>query len=114
MDLGSDLVAYEIDPMVVDRWFQGRKMNRAKIIKELHDRPYNANQISERLGLDYKTVRHHLKILMDNRIIESNVGEKYGTMYFLSKNIEESYPLFMDIWSKVGTEPMEKDRTVEE
>jgi DNA-binding transcriptional ArsR family regulator len=56
-------------------------INRAKIIKELHDRPYNANQITERLGLDYKTVRHHLKVLSENGIIESNSGEKYGTMY---------------------------------
>ena len=47
-------------------------INRARIIKELHDRPYNANQLTEKLDLDYKTVRHHLKVLLENRIIESN------------------------------------------
>lgn len=77
-------------------------MNRARIINDLHDRPYNANQLTEKLGLDYKTVRHHLKILIDNGIIESNSGEKYGTMYFLSKNMEENYALFMEIWEKIG------------
>jgi DNA-binding transcriptional ArsR family regulator len=76
-------------------------INRAKIIKELHDRPYNANQITERLGLDYKTVRHHLKVLSENGIIESNSGEKYGTMYFLSRNMEENFPLFLEIWNKL-------------
>jgi DNA-binding transcriptional ArsR family regulator len=83
-------------------------INRAKIIKELHDRPYNANQITERLGLDYKTVRHHLKVLSENGIIESNSGEKYGTMYFLSKNMEEDYALFLDIWNRIG---LDKGRT---
>lgn len=76
-------------------------INRAKIIKELHDRPYNANQITERLGLDYKTVRHHLKVLSENGIIESNSGEKYGTMYFLSRNMEDHFPLFLEIWNKL-------------
>jgi DNA-binding transcriptional ArsR family regulator len=76
-------------------------INRAKIIKELHDRPYNANQMTERLGLDYKTVRHHLKVLSENGIIESNSGEKYGTMYFLSRNMEENFPLFLEIWNKL-------------
>jgi hypothetical protein len=29
-------------------------MNRARIIRALKDRPYNANQLTEVLGLDYK------------------------------------------------------------
>ncbi len=35
-------------------------MNRARILEALHERPYNANQLSETLGLDYRTIRHHL------------------------------------------------------
>jgi len=31
-------------------------INRARIIIELHERPYNANQLSEKLELDYKTL----------------------------------------------------------
>jgi DNA-binding transcriptional ArsR family regulator len=46
-------------------------LNRARIIRALEERPYNANQLAEALGLDYKTVRHHLKVLMDNKIITS-------------------------------------------
>jgi DNA-binding transcriptional ArsR family regulator len=76
-------------------------INRARIIKELHDRPFNANQLTEKLRLDYKTVRHHLKVLSENGVIESNSGEKYGTMYFLSRNMEDNYGLFMDIWNKI-------------
>ncbi len=84
-------------------------VNRARIIKELHDRPYNANQLTQRLGLDYKTIRHHLKVLAENGIIESNTGEKYGTMYFLSKKMDETYALFMEIWSKIELGPGEKE-----
>lgn len=75
-------------------------INRARIINELHERPYNAHQLSEKLELDYKTVRHHIKILEENKIITST-GEKYGTMYFLSSQLEDNYKLFEDIWTKM-------------
>ena len=76
-------------------------VNRARIINLLHQRPYNANQLTEILGLDYKTVRHHLSVLLENRVIESNDGEKYGTMYFLSRIMEDNFALFQDIWVRV-------------
>ena len=76
-------------------------VNRARIINLLHQRPYNANQLTEILGLDYKTVRHHLSVLLENRVIESNDGEKYGTMYFLSHIMEDNFALFQDIWVRV-------------
>jgi hypothetical protein len=40
-------------------------VNRARMINALRDRPYNANQLSEVLALDYKTIRYHLKVLSD-------------------------------------------------
>ena len=43
--------------------------NRGRIIMKLHEKPKNAHQISEELNLNYKTVRHHLKILEENKII---------------------------------------------
>ncbi|MGZ7116913.1 MAG: ArsR/SmtB family transcription factor, partial [Methanobacterium sp.] len=44
--------------------------NRARIIKKLKDRPYNANQLSKELNLDYKTIRHHLRVLEENKVIK--------------------------------------------
>ncbi|MBC2697643.1 MAG: winged helix-turn-helix transcriptional regulator [ANME-2 cluster archaeon] len=76
-------------------------VNRARIIKALHDRPYNANQLSEVLGLDYKTIKHHQKVLSDNGVITS-AGGGYGTMYFLSPVMEGNYALFEEIWEKIG------------
>lgn len=72
-------------------------VNRAKIINTLYDRPYNANQLAEKLGLDYKTIRHHLKILNDNKVITSS-GGKYGSMYFLSPQLEADFDVFEMIW----------------
>ena len=48
-------------------------LNRAKIIKMLNDRPYNAHQLSEELNLDYKTIRHHIKVLEQNNLVQKMV-----------------------------------------
>jgi DNA-binding transcriptional ArsR family regulator len=77
-------------------------MNRARIIRALRDEPQNANQLGNLLGLDYRAVRHHLRILEENRIVMS-IGERYGKMYFLSPEMEENYALFKEIWTKFRT-----------
>ena len=76
--------------------------NRARIIKALHDRPYNVNQLSLELDLDYKTIQHHIKVLDDHNIlVNSSEEKKYGAMIFLSNRMEENYPIFLDILSKM-------------
>ncbi len=66
---------------------------RALIVNNLTDRPYNANQLSETLNLDYKTVRHHLDVLIKNGIITKG-NDGYTTIYFLSKNMEANLNKF--------------------
>jgi DNA-binding transcriptional ArsR family regulator len=82
-------------------------VNRARIIRALKVRPCNANQLTEWLDLDYKTVRHHLKVLQDNKIITSE-GGRYGTVYFLSPSMEKDYEVFKDhldkMWNKFKSE----------
>ena len=73
---------------------------RAQIIKTLKEAPRNANQLANLLRMDYRTIRHHLEVLEKNRIIVS-AGEGYGTTYFLSPNMEDSYALFEEIMAKV-------------
>jgi DNA-binding transcriptional ArsR family regulator len=86
-------------------------VNRARIIRALNDRPSNANQLSELLGLDYKTVRHHLKVLQDNKVITA-AGGGYGSAYFLSPDMEEEYEVFKDyldkMWNKYKSEKERK------
>ncbi len=61
----------------------------------------NANQLAEKLQMDYKTVRHHVRVLSKNRMIVVQ-GEGYGTMYFVSPELEECYDEFLKIWDRIG------------
>jgi DNA-binding transcriptional ArsR family regulator len=76
---------------------------RAKIIETLKETPQNANQLATALKMDYRTIRHHLKVLEKNKIV-TTAGEGYGTTYFLSPVMEDNYVLFEEIvkrmWKK--------------
>lgn len=74
--------------------------SRARIIQALNDAPQNANQLATALGMDYRTIRHHLEVLEKNRIITS-AGEGYGVTYFLTPMIEQNYPVFEEILKKI-------------
>lgn len=73
---------------------------RAKIIQALKETPQNANQLANLLKMDYRTIRHHIEVLEKNKIITS-AGNRYGTTYFLSPQMEENYALFEEIWKKI-------------
>lgn len=75
-------------------------VTRAKIIEAIRENPQNANQLATSLEMDYRTIRHHLKILLKNRIITST-GDGYGNTYFLSVDMEENYDLFEEILNKL-------------
>jgi predicted transcriptional regulator len=53
----------------------------------LLDRPLNTHQISQELGLDYKAVQHHMKVLEKNNMVQK-IGDKYGAIYHLSNFLE--------------------------
>ena len=81
-------------------------VTRAEIIVVLKETPQNANQLASRLKKDYRTIRHHLEILSKNGIITST-GDRYGTTYSLTSQMEENYALFEEIvgkiWKKLKT-----------
>jgi len=75
--------------------------NRGRILNELLKKPQNANELSKNLKLEYKTVRYHLKVLEENKLITS-VGGGYGKTYFPSEEFEENKQYFNEIWDKIG------------
>ncbi|HEX2014701.1 MAG TPA: winged helix-turn-helix domain-containing protein [Nitrososphaera sp.] len=77
--------------------------NRAKIIDLINTRPANANQIASELGLDYKTVIHHLRVLTENGLIITDNKDSYGAIYFLTPLMEKNYPSLREILAKIGT-----------
>ena len=75
--------------------------NRARIIVSLKAQPMNANQLAQQLEMDYKTIRHHLGVLLKNRLVVE-VGGGYGAMYFISPELEHDYAEFLRIWGRLG------------
>ena len=75
--------------------------NRMRIVDLLKERPYNINQLSESLRLDYKAIQHHVLVLQKNNII-TKMGEKYGALYFISNYLEANIEAFNEIKSKIN------------
>jgi DNA-binding transcriptional ArsR family regulator len=77
--------------------------NRARIIHLLLDRPRNANQLADELGVEYNTVRHHLDMLVEHNVVEPG-GTDYGELYFPTDQFEHHRSEFETI-----TENLEDD-----
>ena len=75
---------------------------RGRIIELLRKKPCNANKVAEMLNLDYKTVRHHLKVLDKNNVITAVNKGNYGAVYFLSEIMQANIKLFSEIWERFG------------
>jgi DNA-binding transcriptional ArsR family regulator len=60
---------------------------RARVISALRREPKNAQQLARELSVDYTTIRHHLKVLQANRLIETS-GEHYGQVYSVASTLE--------------------------
>jgi DNA-binding transcriptional ArsR family regulator len=83
-------------------------VTRIQIIELLRERPYNTNQLHEKLNLDYKTIQHHMRMLMNGNIVTAGEGKKYGSMYFFSPLFEANQGLFDEILEKVGESKINK------
>ncbi|QUC64344.1 winged helix-turn-helix transcriptional regulator [Nitrosopumilus sp. K4] len=75
-------------------------INRLKIINAIRKNPLNTNQLSKELGLDYKAIQHHIRVLEKNNLITS-VGEKYGIAFFISTFLEVNMEAFEEIERKL-------------
>ena len=75
-------------------------LNRGRILNELFKKPENANELSNSLNIDYKTIRYHLEILINNNLIES-AGPGYGKTYFITEELMKNKRYFYDIWNQI-------------
>src|SRR5439155_1561324 len=74
-------------------------LNRARIIEALRARPRNANQLGNDLGLDYRTIRHHLHLLERNGLLKRPAGPAYAAPYLLAIGAFEALGLAAMLWS---------------
>ena len=73
---------------------------RGQIISALLQRPMNANRLAEALSLDYKTIQHHLRVLLQNGVLTVVNKGNYGAVYFVSELMDKK--LFGEIWERFG------------
>ncbi len=71
-------------------------LSRIRIVSALREQPRNAFQLAEDLHLDYSTVRHHLRVMESNRLVEA-AGPRYGKVYTLSQSLEDHWPQMEEI-----------------
>jgi len=74
--------------------------NRVRLLRSVAERPRNANQLADELDLDYKTVRHHLDVLVENDIVEKS-GEEYGAVYLPTDQARAHWDTVEEIMEKV-------------
>lgn len=77
--------------------------NRLRIIMALDEQPMNANNLSEELDLDYKTIRHHIDMMEEHNVVEA-MGEGYGKNYFLTEQMDQNKERLEEIKEKAGVE----------
>ena len=75
--------------------------NRARIIRRLRTHPSNMNQLAGDLGLQYKAIQHHVRILMSNSLLVAS-GERYGMIYSLNPWFEAHIDIFEQVCVKLG------------
>lgn len=67
--------------------------NRARIIRRIHEKPSNMNQLAGDLRLQYKAIQHHVRILANNSLLRAS-GDKYGNVYSLTPWFEAHIETF--------------------
>ena len=74
--------------------------SRVRVIRAIDERPRNANQLADDLDLDYKTVRHHLDVLVENDVVKSS-GDDYGAIYLPTDRARHHWETVMTIINQV-------------
>ena len=88
-------------------WLFGSSMGaatRAWIVVAVREQPRNTQELADMLGLDYTTIRHHLRLLRKNGLLVTS-GDHYGQLYFLAPPLENRWETFLRIVEKMRTKP---------
>ena len=73
---------------------------RARLIHTLKVQPGNMNQLAKRLGVEYRTIQHHIEVLKKNSLVTST-GEHYGLTYSLTPWMEAHIEIFYELCKKL-------------
>jgi len=73
---------------------------RIRIMSVLRNRPRNRNQLATELGIDYKNIQHHIKVLEGNNLVKK-IGNLYGVTYYVSALFENNEIVFDEIVARL-------------
>jgi len=76
------------------------RYTRLRIICSITEIPMNTLELSKKLELDYKTIKHNIGVLEKNNLIIRQ-GEGYGDMFFPSDLISMNLPTLYKVIRKV-------------
>ena len=76
------------------------RYTRLRIICSITDIPMNTLELSKKLELDYKTIKHNIGVLEKNNLIIRQ-GEGYGDVFFPSDLISSNLPTLYKVIRKV-------------
>ena len=74
--------------------------NRVRIVRALDERPRNANQLATALDLDYKTVQHHLEVLVENNVLR-RTDDDYAAVYLFTEQLQDHWDLLEEVLETV-------------
>jgi predicted transcriptional regulator len=78
----------------------GGRYTRLRIICAITENPMNTLNLSEELGLDYKTIKHSINVLEKNNLILRK-GTGYSDMFFPTELITANLPTLYAVIRKV-------------
>lgn len=76
---------------------------RVRLIQAIDERPRNPNQLAEALGMDYTTIRHHLRVLEENNVVTAS-SDDYGAVYLLTDQVRANWDTVEAILDTVSEE----------
>ena len=85
-------------------------ITRLRLIMRLLEQPRNANQLAGDLRLDYKAIKHHMKVLERNSMVSKIGDEQYGVLYRISDLLEINLPTLDAAIDKLSSNMSKKSR----
>lgn len=75
--------------------------NRARILSSIRRRPSNLNRLAKAIGMDYRSVQHHMAVLQRNSLVVS-AGQRYGVVYSIHPFLLHHYETFENVCTELG------------
>ncbi len=66
----------------------------------LFEMPSNTHQLACNLGLDYKAIQHHMRMLEKNNMVD-RIGAGYGTPFYPSNLLEANVGTLDDVVARL-------------